>query len=397
VVFFNYTTMQMTAKIVYYGPGLCGKTTNLQWIHHKTAPGSRGDMVSLETETDRTLFFDLLPLEVGVIGNLKVRLQLYTVPGQVFYNATRKLVLKGVDGIVFVADSQQAAQDANVESMGNLHENLSELGLTLDQVPFVLQYNKRDIRNIVPVEAMNKALNPLNAQAFEAAALHGIGVFETLKAISKQAIGQIRKKIAEETRRRPEPVAEPVAAAVAPEPAPAPQKPAAAKPAAPVAVAKARPAAPPLAVADQNPLLALVGDGPAEVEFAEQDTGKMSLRAVETRAVGDIHDQLEKLRTIAAAPTPKAAAAPSATKDLEKRLANMLVPESGAHQEVKRKAGLEIPAKLLKGASGVRVQLIFDGEGAEDHTCEAVNVRLVGNRRLERLLLRLDLEIKGKS
>jgi len=390
VVFFNYTTMQMTAKIVYYGPGLCGKTTNLHWIHHKTAPGSRGDMVSLETETDRTLSFDLLPLEVGVIGGLKVRLQLYTVPGQVFYNATRKLVLKGVDGIVFVADSQQAAQDANRESMGNLHENLSELGLTLDQVPFVLQYNKRDIRNIVPVEAMNKALNPLNGPAFEAAALHGIGVFETLKAISKQAISQIRKKIADETRRRPEPVA----AAVAPEPAaPAPQKPAA-SPAAPAA--KARPAAPPAAV-DQNPLLALVGDVPAEVEFAEQDTSKMSLRAVETRAVGDIHDQLEKLRTIAATPTPKAAAGASPTKDLEKRLANMLVPESGAHQEVKRKAGLEIPAKLLKGASGVKVQLVFDGDGAEDYTVEAVNVRLVGNRRLERLLLRLDLEVKGKS
>jgi len=399
VVFFNYTTMQMTAKIVYYGPGLCGKTTNLHWIHHKTAPGSRGDMVSLETETDRTLFFDLLPLEVGVIGNLKVRLQLYTVPGQVFYNATRKLVLKGVDGIVFVADSQQAAQDANVESMGNLHENLSELGLTLDQVPFVLQYNKRDIRNIVPVETMNRALNPLNAQAFEAAALHGIGVFETLKAISKQAIGQVRKKIADETRRRPEPQPEPVAAARAPEPAPPPpQKPAAAAPAPPAAAAaKARPAAPPAPVIDQNPLLSLVGDGPAEVEFAEQDTGKMSLRAVETREMGDIHDQLEKLRTIAAAPTPKAAAAPSATKDLEKRLANMLVPESGAHQEVKRKAGLEIPAKLLKGASGVKVQLVFDGAGSEDYTCEAVNVRLVGNRRLERLLLRLDLEIKGKS
>jgi signal recognition particle receptor subunit beta len=391
VVFFNYTTMQMTAKIVYYGPGLCGKTTNLHWIHHKTAPGSRGDMVSLETETDRTLFFDLLPLEVGVIGGLKVRLQLYTVPGQVFYNATRKLVLKGVDGIVFVADSQQAAQDANGESMGNLHENLSELGLTLDQVPFVLQYNKRDIRNIVPVETMNKALNPLNAPAFEAAALHGIGVFETLKAISKQAIGHIRKKIADETRRRPEPVS----AAVTPEPAaPAPQKPAAA-PAAPAA--KARPAAPAARAADQNPLLALVGDVPAEVEFAEQDTSKMSLRAVETRAVGDIHDQLEKLRTIAATPTPKAAAGASPTKDLEKRLANMLVPESGAHQEVKRKAGLEIPAKLLKGASGVKIQLVFDGDGAEDYTVEAVNVRLVGNRRLERLLLRLDLEVKGKS
>jgi signal recognition particle receptor subunit beta len=395
VVFFNYTTMQMTAKIVYYGPGLCGKTTNLQWIHHKTAPGSRGDMVSLETETDRTLFFDLLPLEVGVIGGLKVRLQLYTVPGQVFYNATRKLVLKGVDGIVFVADSQQAAQDGNRESMGNLHENLSELGLTLDQVPFVLQYSKRDIRNIVPVDAMNKGLNPLNAPAFEAAALHGIGVFETLKAISKQAIGQIRKKIAEESRRRPEPVA---AATVAEPVAPAAPKPAAAAkaPAAPAA-ARARPAAPPAPVVDQNPLLELVGDVPAEVEFAEQDTSKMSVRAVETRAVGDIHDQLEKLRTIAATPTPRAVAGASPTKDLEKRLANMLTPETGAHQEVKRKAGLEIPAKLLKGASGVKIQLVFDGEGAADYTVEAVNVRLVGNRRLERLLLRLDLEVKGKS
>ena len=122
MVFFNYTTMQMTAKIVYYGPGLCGKTTNLQAIHNRTAPQSRGEMVSLETETDRTLFFDLLPLEVGVIGGMKVRLQLYTVPGQVFYNATRKLVLKGVDGVVFVADSQKIALDANMESLANLRD-----------------------------------------------------------------------------------------------------------------------------------------------------------------------------------------------------------------------------------------------------------------------------------
>src|SRR5512136_2163045 len=145
MVFLNYTTMQVTSKIVYYGPGLCGKTTNLQHIHQKTAPRSRGEMVSLETETDRTLFFDLLPLDVGVIGGMKVRLQLYTVPGQVFYNATRKLVLKGADGIVFVADSQQAAQDANVESRQNLENNLQELGMDLSQIPFVLQYNKRDI------------------------------------------------------------------------------------------------------------------------------------------------------------------------------------------------------------------------------------------------------------
>src|SRR5262245_12448151 len=190
--------MQMTAKIVYYGPGLCGKTTNLQFIHQKTAPQSRGEMVSLETETDRTLFFDLLPLDVGIVGGMKLRLQLYTVPGQVFYNATRKLVLKGVDGIVFVADSQVVALDANVESLNNLKANLEELRLGLDQVPVVFQYNKRDIRNIVPVERLNEALNPGGMPFFEAAALHGIGVFETLKAISKQAITSIKRKLGDE-------------------------------------------------------------------------------------------------------------------------------------------------------------------------------------------------------
>src|SRR5512134_3372788 len=204
MVFFNYATMQMAAKIVYYGPGLCGKTTNLHHIYAKTSPQSRGEMVSLETETDRTLFFDLLPIDVGVIGGFKTRLQLYTVPGQVFYNTTRKLVLKGVDGIVFVSDSQRAMLDANVESLKNLHDNLAELGLKLDQVPFVLQYNKRDIRNILPVETLSAALNSVSAPTFEAAALHGIGVFETLKAISKLSIGQIRRKLAEDSRRQPE-------------------------------------------------------------------------------------------------------------------------------------------------------------------------------------------------
>ena len=156
MVFFNYTTMQASAKIVYYGPGLCGKTTNLQYIHAKTDPNSRGEMVSLETEADRTLFFDLLPLEVGQIGGMRVRLQLYTVPGQVFYNTTRKLVLKGVDGVVFVADSQVPAMDANLESFENLHENLNELSQPLDSLPFVFQYNKRDLRNIQSVEVLNR-------------------------------------------------------------------------------------------------------------------------------------------------------------------------------------------------------------------------------------------------
>src|ERR1035438_1928149 len=145
MVFFNYATMQMAAKIVYYGPGLCGKTTNLHVIYGRTAPTSRGEMVCLETETDRTLFFDLLPLDVGVIGGFKTRLQLYTVPGQVFYNTTRKLVLKGVDGIVFVADSQRPMKDPNVESLRNLRENLAEIGISLDATPHVFQYNKRDL------------------------------------------------------------------------------------------------------------------------------------------------------------------------------------------------------------------------------------------------------------
>src|SRR5437764_567401 len=147
MVFFNYATMQMAAKIVYYGPGLCGKTTNLHYIYAKTSPQSRGEMVSLETETDRTLFFDLLPIDVGVIGGFKTRLQLYTVPGQVFYNTTRKLVLKGVDGIVFVADSQAAMLDANRESFQNLRENLKDIGLVLDDIPLIVQLNKRDLPN----------------------------------------------------------------------------------------------------------------------------------------------------------------------------------------------------------------------------------------------------------
>src|SRR5262245_28830466 len=180
--------MQAMAKIVYYGPGLCGKTTNLQHIHAKTAPGSRGEMLSLETETDRTLFFDLLPLEVGVVGGMKVRLQLYTVPGQVFYNATRKIVLTGADGIVFVADSQADALEANVESLHNLRANLTELGTSLDEVPLVLQYNKRDLTQIATVEALQKALNPSAAPYFEASARFGLGVFETLKGISRLAL-----------------------------------------------------------------------------------------------------------------------------------------------------------------------------------------------------------------
>ena len=219
MVFFNYSTMQMAAKVVYYGPGLCGKTTNLQHIYSHTSNSSRGEMVSLETETDRTLFFDLLPLEVGNIQGFKTRIQLYTVPGQVFYNTTRKLVLKGVDGIVFVADSQRPMLQANIESLQNLQTNLAEIGLTLDEVPLVFQYNKRDLADICTVEELEQALNPEGRPSFEASALTGDGVFDTLKGISKLTLLRLKERLhnsetASATKAVPQPAA--------PAPAPAP-------------------------------------------------------------------------------------------------------------------------------------------------------------------------------
>ncbi|HXO19614.1 MAG TPA: GTPase domain-containing protein, partial [Thermoanaerobaculia bacterium] len=185
MVFFNYSTMQMAAKVVYYGPGLCGKTTNLHYIYGHTSGESRGEMVSLETETDRTLFFDLLPIDVGSIAGFNTRIQLYTVPGQVFYNTTRKLVLKGVDGVVFVADSQRAMLEANLESFRNLRENLAEIGLSVDEIPLILQLNKRDLADIYSVEELNQAINRHGWPHYETSAVSGQGVFETLKGISK--------------------------------------------------------------------------------------------------------------------------------------------------------------------------------------------------------------------
>ena len=195
MAFFNYSTMQMTAKIVYYGPGLGGKTTNLEYIYGHTTDDSRGEMVSLETQTDRTLFFDLLPMEVGTVAGFKTKVQLYTVPGQVFYNSTRKLVLKGVDGVVFVADSQRPMMQSNVDSLANLEENLEELGLTFEAMPLVLQYNKRDLPDVSPVEELERALNQRDWESFEASALTGMGVFETLRAISKLTLISLREEL----------------------------------------------------------------------------------------------------------------------------------------------------------------------------------------------------------
>jgi signal recognition particle receptor subunit beta len=191
--FINYSSREINCKIVFYGPGLCGKTTNLQWIYKKTNPDSKGKMISLATETERTLFFDFLPLALGEIRGFKTRFHLYTVPGQVFYDASRKLILKGVDGVVFVADSQIERMEANIESIENLRINLAEQGYDLNKVPFVIQYNKRDLPTVVSVEEMRTALNQRSVPDFEAVATEGTGVFDTLKAIAKLVIMELKK------------------------------------------------------------------------------------------------------------------------------------------------------------------------------------------------------------
>jgi signal recognition particle receptor subunit beta len=191
--FINYASREINCKIVYYGPGLCGKTTNLQYIFQKTAPEARGKMISLATETERTLFFDFLPLALGEIRGFKTRFHLYTVPGQVFYDASRKLILKGVDGVVFVADSQEERLDANIESLENLKDNLEEQGYQLDQLPYVIQYNKRDLPNATPVAELRELLNPGMVPEFEACAQSGEGVFDTLKAVAKLILLELKK------------------------------------------------------------------------------------------------------------------------------------------------------------------------------------------------------------
>jgi len=195
MVLFNYTSKELTAKIVYYGPGLCGKTTNLQFVYDSLPTHvKKGKMLSLATKTDRTLFFDFLPIELGRIRGMKTRVQLYTVPGQVFYNSTRKLVLKGADGVVFVADSQQKMMESNVESYKNLDDNLREIGLRLEEMPLVMQFNKRDLPHLASVEEMNTLINRHNAPFYEAVATTGIGVEDTLKAITKLVLNHLAAK-----------------------------------------------------------------------------------------------------------------------------------------------------------------------------------------------------------
>jgi mutual gliding-motility protein MglA len=188
----NHAAREINCKLVYYGPGLCGKTTNLQYIYERSSPQSKGKMISLATETERTLFFDFLPLSLGEVGGFKLRFHLYTVPGQVFYDASRKLILKGVDGVVFVADSQIGRLEANLESFENLRVNLGEQGYDLDEVPLVMQYNKRDLAEVATVAELHQLLNQRGAPEHEAVARTGVGVFDTLKSLARVIIADLR-------------------------------------------------------------------------------------------------------------------------------------------------------------------------------------------------------------
>jgi signal recognition particle receptor subunit beta len=250
MVLFNYSTKELTAKVVYYGPGLCGKTTNLQWIHEKTPIKNKGKMLSLATEADRTLFFDFLPIDLGTIRGMKTRIQLYTVPGQVFYNATRRMVLKGADCVVFVADSQEPVLDANLDALANLKENLEANEIDPAEIPTVLQFNKRDLPNALPIEILNEKLNPRGLPFFEAVAMKGQGVDETLKAATGLVFKSLATKYggggdASKSAVSTPATAAPRPAAVAPVTASSAARPS--PPAAPprAAAAPARPAVPP--------------------------------------------------------------------------------------------------------------------------------------------------------
>jgi signal recognition particle receptor subunit beta len=453
MVFFNYATMQMAAKIVYYGPGLCGKTTNLHHIYSRTSPGSRGEMVSLETETDRTLFFDLLPLDVGVIGGFKTRVQLYTVPGQVFYNTTRKLVLKGVDGIVFVADSQKAMKDANVESMNNLRSNLAEISVKLEELPLVLQFNKRDLSNILTLDELQQTLNPSGAhETYEACAVLGQGVFETLKAISRLTLRSLKKRMLGEDRpsrpSRPTPAAPapivvppPPAAPVSvelkdlsPPPPPVLKVPELKKePPPPVVFPPPEPPPPPALLGVEfdaedvetvnefeqalNSLDAPLPDDEApgepldipdvsfaesspEIAFAEAEPAgapppKPEVKHVRVRSNIDILAELEKLRknatSVVAAEKPARRTAPGISID------DLLASSLNHRKEVNRIFELQVARRDLAAGQQVVVRLHLEGK---DHKVlgseRTFSIDLNTREDIERLLLSLKFHIFGK-
>ena len=409
MVFFNYATMQMAAKIVYYGPGLCGKTTNLHHIYGRTAPGSRGEMVSLETETDRTLFFDLLPLDVGVIGGFKTRVQLYTVPGQVFYNTTRKLVLKGVDGIVFVADSQRAMRDANVESMVNLRSNLAEIGIKLDELPVVFQYNKRDLANILSLQELEDSLNSERKyESYEACAVVGQGVFETLKAISKLTLRAVKRKmVGEERFTRPAPLAQERVSSVWPaaseESSPTP----ATEPAGQTAPAgDPRDASPhPVVTSPQDQVIQSSHPQPeaasttdsaeiGDISFAQAP--QLEVKRVRVRSNIDILAELDKLRRNATSLPPPDRSTRRAAAEIS--IDDLLASSLNHRKEINRVFEINIPQSEL-----ARGQVVTVGLGLEDKQSQPIgekktfSIELHSKPDVEKLLLSLKFHISGSK
>jgi mutual gliding-motility protein MglA len=440
MVFFNYSTMQMAAKVVYYGPGLCGKTTNLHYIYQHTAGESRGEMVSLETETDRTLFFDLLPIDVGTIAGFNTRIQLYTVPGQVFYNTTRKLVLKGVDGVVFVADSQRAMLQANQESFHNLEENLAEMGLSVDTLPLVLQYNKRDLPDTFSVEELNRALNRGNWPWVESSAVTGMGVFETLKEISKVTLLSLKKRLARGSdsstttaapRPAPRPLpppgapplpsrpmsqsnpqimppAQPQAARPAPLPPPAPPRPAAAPPAAAATAApppqtpaqptpQVSPAPPPAPQAAAPPRPAASPTPPAPAPPPPPASAKAPAAA--KKGSMDVLGELEKLRKQAQTGSPSRPGSATGAH------AAPAVPAAGGAAAAGNGRGelsrnIEMTLKRADFRRARRFLVSFQVEDDQHQVVDAVRdlqVEIKDAGSLEKLLLHLNIALNAKE
>ena len=455
MVFFNYSTMQMAAKVVYYGPGLCGKTTNLHYIYGHTTQDSRGEMVSLETETDRTLFFDLLPLDVGSIAGFNTRIQLYTVPGQVFYNTTRKLVLKGVDGVVFVVDSQRAMLQANLDSFRNLEENLGEMGLAVDSLPLVLQYNKRDLADIYSVEELNQAINRHGWPYYETSAVSGQGVFETLKGISKYTLLALKKRLGRTGADAPArlsastagasrpgasaatagaaaaaaspgqtPAATPLPrTAAASSAAPAPLS---AQAAAPIPAAPASPPAATAAGAASPPQIPPAPGAPARAAAAGAPAPQPSsppapaaappaggARPSAKRATGksrsfDVLNELEKLRreamqpAHAATPAPPAgqpsAANPQPASAASGRSAVAKAAASNGRAELSR--NIEMTLKRSEFARARRILLSFQVEDEQHRVVDVVHdlpVELKDTADLEKLLLRFNIALHAKE
>jgi len=336
MVSINYSAREVCCKIVYYGPGLSGKTTNLQYIHSKVPQDTRGKLISLATEADRTLYFDFLPINIGTINGFQAKFQLYTVPGQVYYNATRKLVLRGVDGLVFVADSQKDKMDENLESLANLEDNLREYGYNIAELPFVLQYNKRDLPGVMSMEELNARLNPRHVPVFEASATLGNGVFDTLKMIIKLVLDKAKSSSAGAMSKRPAAVARPAlpAEVAYPEPvrvAPVLKDEGAAAGAAEPQLVTAGPSARPQGAAQPAPAAPPVDDAPVKHSAFRPYPGSEpeSARPKKTQPVGLGGRKQEELpaeslgRNIAAEAespeTPSSAGAPQMAPSLRRR------------------------------------------------------------------------------